>query len=351
MLLCLSEIADEYFSKHDRQVERKPIQTTQGSTVDVDAIWANIANAPIKRTDLTKTTANTSTDHDKTDATSATAAANVFNRPSKGAHEPNASNRLDERPINKATTDHAHHKSHDANKENETITIQRTYRFAGETTTETRTVPRDSAEARLYLASLTKKEKPQPKKHASDGKDTTETPADVTANDPATDLAAPDQTISPQKPRRKPYRRPLRRPSRFDPNPTGHVSALPEEASQLTWFDRLKNEARNLVSDTVAEADQDDASAARPTASASASAPAAAAVAARARAKMALKAQAEPPKLTTITKSALDWAQHVDAVEGLRDELDRYGKGKEDYLGKVDFLRGVEGRRYVDGKG
>src|SRR5690349_16809556 len=37
--------------------------------------------------------------------------------------------------------------------EEDTVTIHRTYNFAGKVHTETKVVPRDSAEARLYLAS------------------------------------------------------------------------------------------------------------------------------------------------------------------------------------------------------
>lgn len=68
------------------------------------------------------------------------------------------------------------------------ITIKRTYNFAGETTTEEKLVPRESAEARLYLSS-----KP----------------------DNVPKSPTPDSSIT-----ASPVRRPLRRPSRFDdPNP------------------------------------------------------------------------------------------------------------------------------------
>lgn len=86
----------------------------------------------------------------------------------------------------------------------ETITIKRTYKFAGEVITEEKTVPKDSAEAKLYLESL---------------KSTKSTDKNADDNDA-------------QKPK---VRRPLRRISRFDPNPPDAIKkswakqANPEE--------------------------------------------------------------------------------------------------------------------------
>ena len=74
------------------------------------------------------------------------------------------------------------------------ITIKRTYNFAGTTTTEEKLVPRDSAEARLYLSA------PAPPKPSS--------------------LPADSSTPT--------FRRPLKRPSRFDvpaPQPTDLIKA------------------------------------------------------------------------------------------------------------------------------
>lgn len=64
------------------------------------------------------------------------------------------------------------------------ITIKRTYTFAGNTTTEEKLVPRESAEARLYLSSQISK--------------------------PSAPSTADNADLN------KPVRRPLRRPSRFD---------------------------------------------------------------------------------------------------------------------------------------
>ena len=88
-----------------------------------------------------------------------------------------------------------------ARQDEEMITIKRTYKFAGEVITEEKTVPKDSAEAKLYLASLEK----------------------------VTDQNA-DQNET-QKPK---IRRPLRRISRFDPNPP--------DAIKKSWVKQAKPE-------------------------------------------------------------------------------------------------------------
>ena len=73
------------------------------------------------------------------------------------------------------------------------IALKRTYTFAGTTTTEAKLVPRESAEARLYLSSQASK-----------------LPVPTTTD---------NTTLS------RPLRRPLRRPSRFD-DPDPPVSLL-----------------------------------------------------------------------------------------------------------------------------
>lgn len=50
------------------------------------------------------------------------------------------------------------------------------------------------------------------------------------------------------------------------------------------------------------------------------------------------------PNLNTIEKSKLDWAGYVDK-EGMKEELDKAEKGKEGYLGRMDFLGRVEAKR------
>ncbi len=50
------------------------------------------------------------------------------------------------------------------------------------------------------------------------------------------------------------------------------------------------------------------------------------------------------PKLNTIEKSKMDWAGYVDQ-EGIKEELDKAEKGKDGYLGKMDFLGRVGAKR------
>lgn len=143
------------------------------------------------------------------------------------------------------------------------IKIKRTYKFAGEIHTEEKLVPRDSAEAKLFLAE-TNGEKP-------------------------TDSADGSQTDTVVK-----LRRPLRKISRFDPNPTGVI--------KKSW------EKQTL---RAASSDADDP---------------------------------KGPKLNTVEKSKLDWAQYVDEA-GIKDELNVHSKAKEGYLGRMDFLNRVDANR------
>jgi hypothetical protein len=85
-------------------------------------------------------------------------------------------------------------------------------------------------------------------------------------------------------------RRPLRKISRFDPNPTGVIKkSWEKQAVQVA--DELKG-----------------------------------------------------PKLNTVEKSKLDWAQYVDQA-GIKDELTVHSKAKEGYLGRMDFLNRVDAIR------
>lgn len=86
-------------------------------------------------------------------------------------------------------------------------------------------------------------------------------------------------------------RRPLRRISRFDPNPNGTI--------KKSWEKQP------------------------------------AAVGAEA---------ASGPKINTVEKSRLDWAQYVDQA-GIKDELRTHSKAKEGYIGRMDFLGRMEARR------
>jgi len=94
-------------------------------------------------------------------------------------------------------------------------------------------------------------------------------------------------------------RRPLRRPSMFEPNPTAVVRGVPPE--------RLRPRAPSRLDVLLAEKKLEEE----------------------------LKKKAE--KMTTVQKSALDWKGFVDQ-QGLKDELDEYGRSKSGYLAREDFL-------------
>jgi hypothetical protein len=85
-------------------------------------------------------------------------------------------------------------------------------------------------------------------------------------------------------------RRPLRKISRFDPNPTGLIKKSWEKQAMETAAD------------------------------------------------------AAGPKINTVEKSRLDWAQYVDQA-GIKDELRTHSKAKEGYMGRMDFLGRVESKR------
>ena len=147
----------------------------------------------------------------------------------------------------------------------EMIKIKRTYEFAGEMITEEKVVHRDSAEAKVFLAS---------------GEAVEYADADAAA-------AAADAARN--------VRRPLRKISRFDPNPTGAI--------KKSW------EKQPLAAG-------DDA---------------------------------KGPKINTVEKSRLDWAQYVDQA-GIKDELRTHSKAKEGYMGRMDFLGRMDARREEDAR-
>ncbi|KAF2843776.1 BCNT-domain-containing protein [Patellaria atrata CBS 101060] len=118
-----------------------------------------------------------------------------------------------------------------------------------------------------------------------------------------TDAKFPQEPSEPAKPL---LFRPLKRPSRFEPNPSGEVKAplFPPE-KQLKW-PRVGSLNPKLQSSLPTKRD---------------------------------KAQ----KLNTVEKSRYDWAGFVDK-EGIAEELDEYGKAKESYTDRMQFLGRVEGR-------
>ncbi|KAF2485617.1 bucentaur or craniofacial development-domain-containing protein [Neohortaea acidophila] len=93
--------------------------------------------------------------------------------------------------------------------------------------------------------------------------------------------------------------RPLKRPSMFEPNPTANIKGVPR--------DRLRPRAPSRLDVLMAEK----------------------------RAEEEARKKAE--KMTTVQKSALDWRGFVDQ-QGLREELDEYGKSKRGFLAREEFL-------------
>ena len=108
-----------------REEERAPLADTKNATVDVDALWASmVSGSPKQPTEHTPLLPSDTQALDAVGPVSKTAAA--------------AASALTTLP---------------GPNGDDTVTIQRTYNFAGKVHTETKVVPRDSAEARLYLAS------------------------------------------------------------------------------------------------------------------------------------------------------------------------------------------------------
>ncbi|KAF3481088.1 Swr1p complex component Swc5 [Arthroderma uncinatum] len=139
------------------QEEKKALAKTDGATIDVDSIWSQMNNPPIRPPQA----------NEKRDDDTMMASSKSQGMPSKLPQE-------------------------------ELITIRRTYKFAGEMITEEKTVPKDSAEAKLYLSTSAAAKKKQKGVDAGAGEDT--------------DSPSNETTV-------QQLRRPLRRFSRFDPNP------------------------------------------------------------------------------------------------------------------------------------
>jgi hypothetical protein len=231
------------------QIERRPLARTEGATVDVDALWAQMTAAPIKPVQPTEPP-----------------------KPDSAVDQVAAANK----PAPPAV------------QEEELVAIKKIYTFAGQDTTEEKSVPRSHLD-----------------KYVSDGWKT----ADV-ANKPT-------DTDSKPKANTSKTRRPLRRPSRFDPNPTGYVRALAPE-HQLTY-------PRATTTTTP------DENILMPPP------------------EVPAKGKEKTQKLNVVDKSRMDWTGFVDK-EGIAEELDTHGKTKEAYLGRMEFLAGVEARREEERK-
>ncbi|GFF36265.1 SWR1-complex protein 5 [Aspergillus udagawae] len=156
------------------QEERKPLAKIDGATVDVDAIWAQMNTSDFGAGNLSSQT--------QEDATPVNDESKGTDTAEKQAPSPDSKPQYTE----------------------EMVKIKRTYKFAGEVITEEKIVPKDSAEAKLFLANGESAE--------------TVTDADVEHAANAKDALK--------------LRRPLRKISRFDPNPTGTIKKSWEK--QLT---------------------------------------------------------------------------------------------------------------------
>lgn len=138
----------------DRETKKKSLGTFEAATIDVDDLWQRLATAPTEST----------------------------------APPPPAPDTYDEGNKVLVADEASPSVAPAPNVSADMISIKRTYIFAGETTTEEKLVPRESAEARLFLSS-----KP-----------------DNVPKSPTQDSSSAASRV----------RRPLRRPSRFDdPNP------------------------------------------------------------------------------------------------------------------------------------
>jgi len=144
------------------QVEKKPLARTEGATVDVDALWAQMTAAPLKPI------------------------------PPIGPARPAPTTTATPIPAPKPLS----------TKDEEQIQIKKTYTFAGQDTTEEKSIPRSHLD-----------------KYTADGWTTS---------------AEPPPKSEKIKANASKIRRPIRRPSRFDPNPTGYVRALAPE-HQFTY--------------------------------------------------------------------------------------------------------------------
>lgn len=195
-----------------------------------------------------------------------------------------------------------------AHNETDTVLVRKTYTFAGQRTTEEKHVPRSILKGQLaegwkQVAATAAGPSPSMQEKGSAGDNEGDSQSRKQTQD--------GQEVSQSKVQRS-IRRPPRRPSRFDPNPTGFVRGLLPE-HQLTWPRKVTASTNGQQNVPAPEAHK----IARPD-----------------------KAQ----KLNVVDKSRLDWTGFVDK-EGIAEELQVHGKTKEAYLGRMDFLAGVEARQ------
>ncbi|KAF1364386.1 hypothetical protein EJ07DRAFT_162174 [Lizonia empirigonia] len=170
------------------------------------------------------------------------------------------------------------------------VTITKTYTFAGQRTTDTKQIPPSALAQHNADGWISTHPHPHPHPHPH---------------------------------------RPLRRASRFDPNPTGLVRALPPE-HQLHW-------PRKVSTLTTTTNTSNTTNTTLPlTSTSTTTLPTA-------------HPTAKPPTLNVVAKSRLDWTGFVHQA-GLAEELVEHGKSKENYMSRRAFLEGVEARREEEGR-
>ncbi|RAH46491.1 putative Swr1p complex component (Swc5) [Aspergillus brunneoviolaceus CBS 621.78] len=179
------------------QDERKTLAKIDGATVDVDALWA-MMNAPENNNTLHAGSSSSSSGKNDDNA-------------------PTTQNGDVEMQESSTETEQSKQQQKPSKYAEEMIKIKRTYKFAGEMITEEKIVPKDSAEAKLYLA--------------NNGDANVETVITAAVEDATATTTTEDVAIK--------LRRPLRRVSRFDPNPTGAIKKSWEKqpAAEITGQD------------------------------------------------------------------------------------------------------------------
>ncbi|KAL8860848.1 MAG: hypothetical protein Q9178_002878 [Gyalolechia marmorata] len=168
--------------------ESKPLASSEGATVDVDALWAKLNTAAPPPEPLPPP--HTSGTLNEEQVSSENALQSEAPLPSRSIPLKGKDQGIPSQPPTE-----------------DTIVIKRTYVFAGETITEEKIVPKSSAEARLHLQSQA----------------------------PPTNLVSPIGG--------KPLRRPKKRPSMFEPNPEGIVKGLattPSKGPKLNVVEKSK---------------------------------------------------------------------------------------------------------------
>jgi hypothetical protein len=230
--------------RRTEKVECKTLASTRGATVDVDLVWSRLSAIPI-------------------------------GRPPE----------LEVKP---------------EENEDDYITIKRTTKFAGQTTTEEKRVLKSSKEAKIWLEEL----EAAKRKTAKDKEN--EAPEVQTREQDA-------ESGETSKIPKMPLRRPLKRPLKWEPNPTGEVKGLPPNL-QLRWpRDKLAPATIAMPPLPIPN-------------------------------HRALPAVPTTTKLNTVQKSKYDWASYVDKNK-LAEELDEYGRSKESYAGRTEFLTRLEHRK------